>query len=90
MVAASPSVVDRAPGLWVYEHLLALGIEGEALEFAAPLLGSDAGSGFAAEAAVARSARLRARIALHSVTDALDKEPDTLEIDASHLSLIHI
>ena len=94
MVAAneppSPSVVDRAPGLWVYEHLLALGIEGEALEFAAPLLGSDAGSGFAAEAAVARSARLRARIALHSVTDALDKEPDTLEIDASHCAALRV
>ena len=41
MVAAPLSVVDRAPGLWVYEHLVALGIDGEALEFAAPLLGED-------------------------------------------------
>ena len=93
MVAAarppSPSVVDRAPGLWVYEHLLALGIEGEALEFAAPLLGSD-DAGLAAEAAVERSARLRARIALHSVADALAKEPDTLEMDAGHCAALRV
>ena len=56
MVAASPSVVDRAPGLWVYEHLVALGIDGEALEFAAPLLGSPSDDASAVE----RSARLRA------------------------------
>ena len=86
MVAASPSVVDRAPGLWVYEHLVALGIDGEALEFAAPLLGSPSD----VASAVERSARLRARIALHSVTDALAKAPDTLEIDVRHCAALRI
>ena len=83
MVAAPLSVVDRAPGLWVYEHLVALGIDGEALEFAAPLLGED-------DFAVERSARLRARIALHSVTDALAKAPDTLEINVRHCAALGI
>ena len=86
MVAASPSVVDRAPGLWVYEHLVALGIDGEALEFAAPLLGSPSD----VASAVERSARLRARIALHSVTDAIAKAPDTLEIDVRHCAALRI
>ena len=89
MVAASPSVVDRAPGLWVYEHLVALGIDGEALEFAAPLLGSPSDDA-SATSAVERSARLRARIALHSVTDALAKAPDTLEIDVRHCAALRI
>ena len=89
MVAASPSVVDRAPGLWVYEHLVALGIDGEALEFAAPLLGSPSDDA-SATSAVERSARLRARIALHSVTDALTKAPDTLEIDVRHCAALRI
>ena len=84
MVAASPSVVDRAPGLWVYEHLVALGIDGEARSSASSDPPSDR------VRSVERSARLRARIALHSVTDAIAKAPDTLEIDVSHARALRI
>lgn len=80
MTAASPNVVSKAPGMWVFEHLAALGVDEEALEYAAPLLGND-------QQVVDASARLAARLALLSVTRALQDDED-IEIDITHCKLL--
>ena len=61
MTTPESNVVTKAPGMWVFEHLAEMGVDEEALEYAAPLLGND-------QQVVDATSRLAARLALLSVT----------------------
>ena len=80
MTTPESNVVTKAPGMWVFEHLAEMGVDEEALEYAAPLLGND-------QQVVDATSRLAARLALLSVDRALADDP-TLEIDLTHCKLL--